>query len=131
VLSATTEDGSRDSLNLRRPPRRHVFLHRAPETVGHPFERRQDRLRGDLGPLGDSDGAGLLDAPLQERTPLRIRANDPERSPEAVVASAKGAKKQSLLQSIMTSSSRTSQPAQALLGAPFAYADAWSKGPRR
>ena len=62
MLSATTEDGSRDSLELRRPPRRHIFLHRAAETVGSLFERCEDRLGGDLGPLGEGNGAGLLDA---------------------------------------------------------------------
>src|SRR5829696_4588682 len=80
VLSATTEDGSRDSLNLRRPLRRHVFLHRAPETVGSLFERCEDRLGSDLSPLGYPDGTGLIYALLQACPPARVLPDNPERA---------------------------------------------------
>src|SRR5215212_3742721 len=38
VLSTATEYRSGNRIDLRRMPRSHVFLHRASETVGHPFE---------------------------------------------------------------------------------------------
>src|SRR5215208_3401590 len=79
VLSTATEYRSGDRIDLRRMPRSHVFLHRASETVGHPFERREDRPGGDPGTLCDPDGAGLVDARLHESTQLRFRANGPER----------------------------------------------------
>src|SRR5215203_3286512 len=80
MLSATTEDGSRDSLELRYPPRRHVFLHRAAETVGSLFERCEDRLGSDLSPLGYPDGTGLINALLQACPPARVRPDNPERA---------------------------------------------------
>ena len=50
MLATATEDGSRDGIALRYPPRRYVLLHRASETVGQPFECCEDRLGSDLSP---------------------------------------------------------------------------------
>src|SRR5919202_6536497 len=44
VLAATTEDGPRDGIDLRYPPRGHILLHRASKSVGCPFERCQYRF---------------------------------------------------------------------------------------
>src|SRR5215208_3771048 len=83
VLGTATEYRSGDGIDLRRASRRHVFLHRASETVGQPFERREDRTGGYPGTLGGPDGAGLVDARLHESAQLRPRAGFPTRSSPA------------------------------------------------
>ncbi len=50
LLVAAPEDGSRDSIELRRPSRGHVFLHRTSQSVGSPIKCRKNRLGGELGP---------------------------------------------------------------------------------
>jgi hypothetical protein len=66
VLAAAPKDGSRDGVELRRPSRSHVLLHRTSKSVGRPFECREDRFGSDLCTLGYPNGAGLVDAGISK-----------------------------------------------------------------
>ena len=96
------------SSSVPSPPQRP--LHRASETVGQPFECCEDRLGSDLSPLGYPNGTDLINALLQACPQARVSPDNPERALRRRGRQRKRRQEAELLQSMVVSSSCTSQP---------------------